>query len=215
MALVDLRSVGVRLVDFGFPYGMGLQFAISTHGTRSHPNYPASFKVLIDADRDGEPDYIVVNTEAGPLAATGINRTWVLRRGDPTGRSYFATDADLNSGTAILSALFLELQPDAPERPTLPLPPMGPSTTFDFFVVALDNYFTGIVTDDIGRMTYTPDKPVFIPETYVGSVPVSNGNQEIAFFAFPENASASRSQAGLQFIFRHALPGQEAFEFQK
>src|SRR5262249_18743110 len=40
-AIIDLKSVGSRLVNTGA--GPSIQFAINTFGVRAHPNYPAEF----------------------------------------------------------------------------------------------------------------------------------------------------------------------------
>ncbi|PYS49126.1 MAG: hypothetical protein DMG13_24105 [Acidobacteria bacterium] len=57
-AVIDMKSVGARLVNSGS--GPAIQFAINTFGVRAHPNYPAEFDIYVDANRDGEPDYIVL-----------------------------------------------------------------------------------------------------------------------------------------------------------
>ena len=66
-----MRAVGVRYlpaVQFGDDY---LEFAISTQTRRAHPNYPAEFDIYIDADGDGQDDYVIYNGEAGGFVATG------------------------------------------------------------------------------------------------------------------------------------------------
>src|SRR5438093_3445378 len=45
-AVIDIRSVGVRMIDLGEE--PGVQFAIHTRDQRAHPNYPALFDVVID-----------------------------------------------------------------------------------------------------------------------------------------------------------------------
>jgi hypothetical protein len=42
-SIIDLKSVGARLVDT--PTGPGIQFAVTTFGTRAHPNYPAEYDI--------------------------------------------------------------------------------------------------------------------------------------------------------------------------
>ena len=100
-AIIDLKSVGVRLVDAGTP---AIQFAINTFGVRSHPNYPAEFHVYIDSNRDGVPDYVVFNLENGGFAASGQNVVAVFNLATRTGSIFFFSDADLDSGNIILTA---------------------------------------------------------------------------------------------------------------
>src|SRR5256885_16293314 len=113
-AVIDLRSVGLRSVTVsGLP---AVQFAITTFGIRSHPNYPAEFDILIDTNRDGTDDFAIFNLENGGFAATGQN---VVAAGPlPSGpvNVFFFTDADLDSGNAILTAppSACGLQPGAP-----------------------------------------------------------------------------------------------------
>jgi hypothetical protein len=135
-AVVDLRAFGVRYLPaavFGDDY---LEFAISTHGRRSHPNYPAGFEVYIDIDGDGVDDFAVFNGEAGSFASTGQNLVNVVNLATGAGGAFFYSDADLNSGSIIM---------------TVPMAAMGlsPGTTIGLSVYAYDNYFTGDYTDAI------------------------------------------------------------------
>src|SRR5262249_13967183 len=144
-AIIDLKSVGAHIVDLSGGQ-FGLQFAINTFGARSHPNYPAEFDIYIDSNRDGNPDYVVFNTESGGFAATGQNVVAAGRLPNGPFSVFFFSDADLDSSDIIL---------------TVPLSAIGltPATKFDFSVFAFDNYFTGNLTDAIQGMTYTPGTP--------------------------------------------------------
>ena len=57
---------------------------------------------------------------------------------------------------------------------------MTPGTTFNFSVYAVDNYFTGNLTDAIENMTYTLDTPRFVPSAYaaVASGRTSSGSAQ-------------------------------------
>ena len=79
-AVVDLKSVGARLVNSEL--GPAIQFAIHTFDTRAHPNYPAEFDIYIDANRDGDPDYVVFNS-----GGRGICGDWPECRGGLRRRS--------------------------------------------------------------------------------------------------------------------------------
>mgnify|MGYP003378406205 CR=1 FL=1 len=74
-------------------------------------------------------------------------------------QAYFYLDADLNSGNAILTV------------PAAALGITGPGTTFDFSVLAFDNYFTGAPTDAIEGMTFTAGTPRYATTDVEGSVP--------------------------------------------
>src|SRR5262245_38657391 len=126
------------------------------------------------------------NLENGGFAATGQNVVGVanLATNPPKVTILFFTDADLDSGNAILTA---------------PLSALGltPSSTFDFLVFAFDNYFTGNQTDAIVNMTYTPSTPRFaasgIPVT---GVPVG-GSSTLNIQAVAGGDAASPSQTGI------------------
>ena len=198
-AVVDLHSVGVRLVDLG---GVpGVQFAVNTFGQRAHPNYPALFDVLIDTNLDGIPDFEVFNQELGGFAATGQNAVWVFNDTTSAQKALFYTDADLDSGNVILTAPLSEVG-------------LTPGTQFQFSVLAVDDYFTGNVTDSIMNMTYTLNAPVF-NVTGGSTFAVPAGSQtSLTVSASPGAATASPSQTGLLLLYRDAKSGHEADAIQ-
>jgi subtilisin family serine protease len=194
-AVVDLKSVGARLVNSSS--GPLIQFAVNTFGVRSHPNYPAEFDIYIDADRDGNPDYVVFNLENGGFAASGQNVVAVANLATNKASTFFFTDADLDSGNAILTA---------------PLAAMGldGTTPFDFSVYAFDNYFTGNLTDSITNMTYTPATPRFkasgVPAT---GVPIG-ATSTLTIQSVPNGDTASPSQTGILLLYRDPGTQNEA-----
>lgn len=190
-AVVDIRAVGVRLVDLG-PSGLGVQFAIDTHGVRAHPNYPAEFDIYIDNNQDGVDDAVIFNLENGGFGATGQN---VVASGKidgtlPAPAVRFFADADLNSGNIIMTA---------------PLSALGltPATPFTFSIYAFDNYFTGNLTDSVVGMSYTLGTPKFAPSTFASSVPAS-GSATLGVSSVPGGDLASPSQTGLLLMYRDA-----------
>jgi subtilisin family serine protease len=196
-AVIDLQSVGVRLVDLGGE--PGVQFAVTTFGQRSHPNYPALFDVAIDTNLDGVIDYEVFNMELGGFAATGQNAVFVqndtVTNPSPVAVAY--TDADLDSANVILTA---------------PLSAIGlsPGSQFKFSVFAIDDYFTGNITDAITDITYTLGTPAFALEGG-GSFAVPVGAQgTLKLSDVPGGDSASPSQSGLLLLYRDAKANQES-----
>jgi subtilase family protein len=189
-AIVDLAAVGVRLVDIGGG-AFGLQFAVNTHGQRAHPNYPAEFDIYIDKDRDGDFDSVIFNVENGGFGVTGQN---VVAAGPlPSGPFVisFFTDADLNSGNAILTAPMSQLG-------------LTPTTQFDFSVFAFDNYFTGDQTDAIEGMTYTAGTPRFFGSGVPATGVPTGGTSVLNVEAVPGGDVASPSQRGLLLLYRDA-----------
>jgi len=140
---------------------------------------------------------VIFNLESGGFAVTGQN---VVAAGPlPAGpfSAFFFTDADLNSGNAILTA---------------PLTAIGltPSTQFNFSVFGCDNYFTGFCTDAITGMTYTLGTPRYfgtgIPPTGVPA----GGSSTLAISAVAGGDVASPSQTGLLLMYRDARTQREA-----
>jgi hypothetical protein len=195
-AVVDLRAVGTRLVSAGEGV-LGIQFAVNTFGIRSHPNYPAEFDILIDSNRDGTADHVIFNLELGGFGATGQNVVAAGRLPAGPFNIRFFTDADLNSGNVILTALLSDLH-------------LRPETQFDFSVFGCDNYFTGLCFDAITDMTYKAGTPKYvgfgIPETGVPA----GGSSTLTIQAVPGGDSASPSQMGLLLMYRDAKPEREA-----
>lgn len=184
-AIVDLRAVGVRVLpDLG---GL-VQFAITTYGRRSHPNYPAEFDVYVDSNNDGTPDFVIFNAENGGFTVTGQNVVAIADLATGATSVYFFNDADLNSANVIL---------------TVPAAAIGvaPGTTFGFSAYAFDNYFTGVLTDSIENMLFTPGQARYetvgspsgrVPAGTTAAVPVR---------ATTVPATAS-SETGLLFLYR-------------
>ncbi|HZF30241.1 MAG TPA: S8 family serine peptidase [Gammaproteobacteria bacterium] len=194
-AIVDLKFVGARLVSTGL--GAGIQFAVNTFRTRSHPNYPAEFDIFVDSNRDGEFDFAVFNLENGGFAATGQNVVAVVDLATNAASVFFFTDADLDSANAILTA---------------PLAALGltPTSTFDFSVFAFDNYFTGNLTDAMEGITYTAGVPRFVASGVPASgVPVQ-GSSTLNIQEVAGGASASPSQTGILLMYRDGRQDQEA-----
>ena len=153
VALIDLRNVGVR--DF-----IGddvIQFAINGNSRRATPLYPTGYEVDVDTNRDGTVDFYVFQTERGGFGVSG--EAVVAVQNATTGATsifYYAT-ADYDSANMVLTA---------------PLSALGlvNGQTFNFSVLAIDNYFSGLITDSIDGMTYTVGSPKFIASASGGRV---------------------------------------------
>jgi hypothetical protein len=106
------------------------------------PLYPAGYEVDIDTNRDGNVDFAVFQQEAVGFGSSGQSVVTVLNVATRKASAFFFTDANFDSATQVLSA---------------PLSALGlaPGATFDFAVLAFDNYFSGTVTDVIDNQTWT------------------------------------------------------------
>jgi len=215
-AVINLQAVGVRLIciaNCAATPVYGAQFAISTFGQRSHPDVPAEFDVHIDINHDGTDDLDVYNTDIG-FATTGTysgqNGVFIadLTNGMASG-PFFYTTADLDSANAILTVPLSALQTSTGLQ-------LGTNTPFAFSVLAIDNYFSGAVTDSIGPMHYELDMPQFYSGTTDFTVPASGSTN---LTVFPNNAAnpylgspyngQSPSQTGLLLMYTDGKAGQE------
>lgn len=165
-AVIDLRSVGVRYLSADVAGEDLIEFAFNTNGRRAHPAYPGGFEVDIDTNGDGVVDYFVYNSENGGFAVSG--QTVVAVQSATTGATgvYYFADADLNSGNIIM---------------TVPMAALGivPGTTITFDALAYDNYFSGLISDSIEGMVFTP------------------GNERFGVVDLPFGEVASRTSATL------------------
>ena len=173
-AAVDLRAVGARFLgaDVCGATGGCVEFAISTHGRRAHPAYPGGFEVDIDTNGDGVADFYVFNSESGGFNVTG--QTLINVQNAATGVTVAVSyaDADLNSGNMIM---------------TVPMTALGlvAGKTIGFDVFASDNYFTGLVSDTVTGMRFTPGAARFnavglpfgdVPSKTGGKIEVTRAN---------------------------------------
>jgi hypothetical protein len=195
-AVIDLRSVGVRMIENALGPGVdAVQFAINTWGERAHPNYPAEFDVYIDVNNDGTDDYVVFNAESGGIGATGQNVAALLNLTTNQQVIRFFTDADLASANAIFTILRSDVAG------------LTRDTKFRVSVYAFDNYYTGVLTDAITDMLYTLSAPRFAAGD--ASVPV-NGLVNLPVFRNVAGDPASPSQTGILLMHRNARTGLEA-----
>lgn len=202
-AIVDLRAVGVRAVSIGAGQ-FGVQFAINTFGQRSHPNYPGRFSVFLDVDNNGTDDFEVRTIESGAFASTGQNVTFVRKITSGSFSGFFFTDADLQSSNVILTIPMVATLPGT--GPNLAL---TPGSTFRFRVQAIDNYFTGLVTDSIPQMQINLDNPRFFPGAFDASVPI-NGAVAVTVNRNAAGDAVSTSQSGLLLMYRDGKTAREA-----
>lgn len=198
-AIIDLRAVGARLANIGGGQ-FGVQFAVSTYGTRAHPAYPAEFDIYVDSNVDGVPDFLVFNAELGSLSgspfSTGQTLVYVANLITGAATAYFYADADLQSGNMILTA---------------PLGALGltPGSQFSFSVIGFDNYFTGADTDSIDGMVVTLGTPRYAVDQATGAIaPFSAGKVNVTHV--PAGDAASPSQSGILLMYRDAKAGLEA-----
>lgn len=178
-AIIDLAAVGARNDS------EVVQFAISTYGRRAVPLYPALFEVDVDTDGDGEVDFFVFNRENGGSGATGQDVVFVQAVGSTTARGFFFSIADFNSSNTIF---------------TVPLSALGVTegNSLDYSVIAIDNYFTGEVTDVSDANTYTIDAPKYVvAQGFRLTVPPDG---DVRFTVQATGSPAPSSETGLLFL---------------
>ena len=194
-ALIDLDEIGVRHLPaavYGADY---LEFAIGTHRSRVHPNYPAEFDIYIDSNSDGTDDFVVFNAENGGFSASGQNAgLYSESRNRRWRRRCSITDADLNSRNTIYTV---------PMNSTAGPVNVGvqPGTTFRFSVYAFDNYFTGNLTDLIEGMRFTPGAPRYVlgDEPFGSVAPGSHTSVSVTKAIVPD---VSTTESGVLLFYR-------------
>ncbi len=224
-AVINLQSTGVRVVCIATCTTTpvyGVQFAVTTFGQRSHPDVPAEFDIYIDANNDGQPEFVIFNADIGSVTTgtlSGQNGVFVadLAAGTLSGPSFF-TSADLDSSNAILTVPLSALSSTASSLSVTINKP------FTFSVLAFDNYFTGTLTDQITGMKYELDMPKVywtaapsttitpsfsVPAGFNGSIAIAPNNATTPYSGGPYNGN-SPSQTGLLLLYTHGKSGQES-----
>jgi hypothetical protein len=195
-AIVDLRAVGIRVIPGGAGSGDLIQFAVTTYGERSHPNYPAEFDVFIDSNNDGVDDYVVFTAENGGLFTSGQNVTAIQNLVTGATVVRFFTSVDLWSANSILNIVAQDAGLNA-------------TSQFRFSVLAGDNYYTGVFTDVIGPMTVKLDAPRFVATPTNGAI-APNGSTNVQITHNPAGDASSPSQTGVLLLYTHGKRGREA-----
>ena len=111
-----------------------------------------------------------------------------------SGSAFFYTDADLNSGNVIMTVPFSRLG-------------VAPTTTLTMDVLAIDNYFTGNVTDSVTGLKFTPGNPRFSVAESFGAVATGGSSaMDVNVATVP---AANSSEQGMLVMFRRNV-GSEA-----
>ena len=150
----DLRAAGVQSFTTAAGDALGV-FAVNTHSRWSNAA-GNEFDVVIDTDRDGEPDWVVFSYDSGAVRTGSVDGvTEVFLQEVATGALYpsgFLAQAPTDSST-ILLPFYLE--------------DLGIDGAFDYTVQSFSGTTDG--TDSIaGKATYDPTDPA-----------ISNGQYEV------------------------------------
>lgn len=211
-ALTDLQYVGVRLVDYGPPYGLGLEFAITTWDRHTHADYPAFFQVAIDVNNDGIPDWYLFNQRVSLSGADWRNATYLQGAGWSTSFGTFFTNTDFNSANIILQVPLNRLGLTVPALPSSnpAADPLSPTQPITFTVQVFDNYFTGLLNDEVGPMVYTPAQPKYVVNGTLGTLELPP-NSTTPLPITTTGLTGSPAQSGVLFMFNN---GRTRYESQ-
>ena len=186
-AVIDLQAAGVRddvATDL-------VQFAVAGWQRQTVPLYPAGYEIDIDTNRDGTADFAVLQQEAVGLGSSGQSIVQVVNIATGEGSAFFFTDANFDSSTQVLSA---------------PLSALGLArgATFDFSVLAFDNYFGGAdATDVIAGQTWTVGSTKYALQGGADELSVPAGKSTTV--TVTSNATAGETTStGLLFLYDNA-----------
>ncbi|WP_299643312.1 S8 family serine peptidase [uncultured Chloroflexus sp.] len=197
MPPMDLRYVGVRAFDIpGVCPGNSpvIQFAITTHQTITHSNYPVEIDLLFDTNRDGTPDYVGYTAEVGSFASDGRNAFFVGPLSGPYS-AFFFTNHATNSTNTVVTLCGSQIGVTA----------LGQQINVAAYTY--DNYFTGLELSKIEGMSTVLGAPRFDIDIGSGVVP-ANGTLNTTVYRF--NAPADVTDSGILLQYSFAPGGREA-----
>ena len=203
----DLRYLGFST----FPVSAGvcsdnasfiMAFAINTWERQTHSNSPALFELDLDTNQDGTLDYAVFNFDASlsPELDDGRNTVFAqnLATGDVT--AFFFTDHDTQSGNTVLLICGEQIGMNA----TNFLQPI------DVTALAVDNGFTGEVTDVLEGITLSPLGEQYLGVFEAGGAGATRlppgGRDQLAVLDF--GASTNNTETGLLLLNRGGAPAR-------
>jgi hypothetical protein len=173
-----------------------MAFAANTFEQQTHSNYPFLFEVDIDADQDGDSDYAVFTAELPypSFATDGRNVTYVLNLNTGSLGAFFFTDHDMKSGNTVMLICAEQIGMTTANF----LDPM------DIAVFAVDNYFTGNVTDFFEGITISPLGEQYLALFENGGVGATTlapkQNDKLRFLDFGE--TTNNTESGLLLLYR-------------
>ena len=201
----DLRYVGYAT----YPVSAGvcsdnpsfiMAFAFNTWERQTHSNSPALLEMDLDTNQDGTFDYAIFNFDASlsPQLSDGRNAAFAQDLATGEASAFFFTDHDTQSGNTVLLICGEQIGMDA----TNFLQPI------DVTALAVDNAFTGEVTDVIEGITLSP-----LGEQYLGVfaaggagatrlLPGARDQLEVLDFG----ATTNNSETGLLLLNRGGAP---------
>jgi minor extracellular serine protease Vpr len=184
-AIIDLQAAGVRdSADDDV-----IQFALAAWQRQTVPLYPAGYEVDIDTNRDGVVDYAVFQQEASGFGLSGQSIVYVLDVASGESSAYYYTDANFDSATQVFTAPLSALGLEAGD-------------TFDFSVLAFDNYYSGTVSDTIEGQTWTVGAAKYsLPGGALDLTVPAGGKLKTSV---TKNASVTSSSTGLLFVYDNA-----------
>jgi len=148
----DLRAVGINT----FPVGAGVcsgsasfiwAFAVNTWERQEHL-LPVSHQVILDTNRDGTADYVVLNRDASGLGTVtdGRQLTWVVNLKTNAASAFFFAEHSMNTGNTVLYICGEQIGMNASNLL---------KTNVDMSVFAQDFYYGG-PGEEIDGLTVTP-----------------------------------------------------------
>lgn len=201
----DLRYVGYAT----YPVEAGvcsanpsfvMAFAANTFEQQTHANYPFSFEVDIDADQNGTVDYAVFSAEqpSGAQALDGRNLTYVLNKATGRVSANFYTDHQIKSGNTVMFICGEQIGMNAANF----FDPM------DISVLAVDNYFTGMVTDAIDGITISPMGEQYLALFEQGGIGATflapKQDDRLRFVDYGK--TTNNTESGLMLLYRNGAP---------
>jgi len=173
----DIRAVGITTIPVPAGFCSANDsflwvFAVNTWERQSHL-VPVSHQFILDTNRDGTADYVVLNRDlSGPTTVSdGRQVSWVLNVATGSLSAFFFAEHATNTGNTALIICGEQIGMNAADFLT---------TQVDMDVVAQDFYFGG-PGDEVTGLTITPlgERYFGVPEDLPGK---TNGSMQVIDF---------------------------------
>ena len=171
-----------------------LAFAANTWERQSHANTPASYRLVLDTNQDGEADYLVLTRDVSLNDVTdGRNLTWVVNLATDEADAFFFTDHETNSANTVMLLCAEQIGMTVADA----LKPMN-------VTAYIDDFYYGGLGDVLRGITISPFGEQYVAEFEQGGVGATSlgPDKKDKMRIWDFGPSTNNTESGLLLLFR-------------